>query len=127
VDEQQRGHRVTTAARLLMLVLAAVTGWVAVAAAGGTGHATDVTFAGPPSLAATAPSLLLDDTGVDGVSDSRRSRDASSSRSQDRVDPRFPDCDDARESGFGPYRQGRDVEYDWYTDADDDGVTCEGS
>jgi hypothetical protein len=28
-------------------------------------------------------------------------------------------------AGLGPYYRGVDPEYDWYTDADGDGVVCE--
>jgi hypothetical protein len=39
--------------------------------------------------------------------------------------PRFGTCREAKGNGYGPYRQGQDPEYDWYRDADDDGVVCE--
>jgi hypothetical protein len=41
------------------------------------------------------------------------------------TDPRFEYCYQAKEAGYGPYCQGQDEEYDWYTDADNDGVVCE--
>ena len=41
------------------------------------------------------------------------------------LDPRFDTCTAAIAAGFGPYVDGRDTEYDWYTDADSDGVVCE--
>lgn len=41
------------------------------------------------------------------------------------TDPRFDYCYQAIEAGYGPYYQGRDREYDWYTDGDGDGVVCE--
>ena len=41
------------------------------------------------------------------------------------ADPRFPYCKDAIAAGYGPYQRSR-VEYDWYRDADGDGVVCEG-
>ena len=40
-------------------------------------------------------------------------------------DPRFATCKAAKARGFGPYRQGSDPEYDWYRDADRDGIVCE--
>ena len=40
-------------------------------------------------------------------------------------DPRFGGCHDAVANGYGPYVAGRDPEYDWYGDADGDGVNCE--
>lgn len=41
------------------------------------------------------------------------------------VDPRFSTCKEAKAHGYGHYRQGEDPEYDWYRDADHDGVVCE--
>ena len=41
------------------------------------------------------------------------------------LDPRFPFCSNAKAAGYGPYVQGVDGEYDWYRDADRDGVVCE--
>lgn len=41
------------------------------------------------------------------------------------TDPRFGTCREAKANGYGPYREGRDPEYDWYRDADSDGVVCE--
>lgn len=41
------------------------------------------------------------------------------------LDPRFPTCTEAKAHGYGPYYQGRDSEYGWYTDADSDGAVCE--
>jgi Excalibur calcium-binding domain len=119
-----------TAARLVMLGLAVVTGWGAVAAAGGTGHARDVQLAGPPSLTATAAPAALTDADIaaaDAEADRLDSARGSTrgSRSQDRLDPRFADCDAVRAMGLGPYRQGRDAEYRWYPDADGDGVVCD--
>ena len=40
-------------------------------------------------------------------------------------DPQFAYCYQAIEAGYGPYYQGQDPEYWWYTDADGDGVVCE--
>ena len=40
-------------------------------------------------------------------------------------DPRFTYCYQATAAGYGPYHQGRDPEYGWYTDGDSDGVVCE--
>ncbi|MFC0036804.1 excalibur calcium-binding domain-containing protein [Actinomadura rayongensis] len=44
---------------------------------------------------------------------------------QPRTDPHFGTCGEANDAGYGPYRQGVDPEYDWYTDRDHDGVVCE--
>jgi len=40
-------------------------------------------------------------------------------------DPRFDTCRAANAAGYGTYRRGVDVEYDWYQDRDHDGVVCE--
>jgi hypothetical protein len=41
------------------------------------------------------------------------------------TDPRFDTCAEAIDNGYGPYYRGQDPEYDWYRDADSDGVVCE--
>jgi len=41
------------------------------------------------------------------------------------ADPRFSTCTAAKAAGYGPYYRGRDVEYGWYQDRDQDGVVCE--
>lgn len=41
------------------------------------------------------------------------------------LDPHFSSCTAAKASGYGPYRQGQDPEYDWYIDRDHDGIACE--
>lgn len=41
------------------------------------------------------------------------------------TDPRFGTCGEAIAAGYGPYHRGQDPEYDWYRDADSDGVVCE--
>ncbi len=41
------------------------------------------------------------------------------------TDPRFAYCYLAQDRGYGPYQQGRDPEYAWYTDTDQDGIVCE--
>jgi hypothetical protein len=40
-------------------------------------------------------------------------------------DPRFDTCAEALSEGYGPYRKGRDPEYDWYRDGDKDGSVCD--
>ncbi|MEU8314154.1 MULTISPECIES: excalibur calcium-binding domain-containing protein [unclassified Micromonospora] len=40
-------------------------------------------------------------------------------------DPRFGTCKEANANGYGPYTQGRDPEYYWYIDRDNDGTVCE--
>jgi len=41
------------------------------------------------------------------------------------TDPQFRTCGDANAAGYGPYYQGKDPEYAWYTDSDHDGIVCE--
>jgi hypothetical protein len=41
------------------------------------------------------------------------------------TDPRFRTCKEAKANGYGNYTQGVDTEYEWYRDADSDGVVCE--
>jgi hypothetical protein len=41
------------------------------------------------------------------------------------TDPMFDYCYEVNDAGYGPYYQGQDPEYDWYDDADGDGVVCE--
>lgn len=41
------------------------------------------------------------------------------------TDPQFGTCKDAIAHGYGPYVAGVNPEYDWYRDADSDGVVCE--
>ena len=125
---EQRRSRAVSAARVLLLVLAGVTGWGAVAAAGGTGDALHVTLAGPPApTASPAPAALLAPTVVEPRAEAARTaRREAASRSKTRLDPRFRTCSQALAAGFGPYRRGLDPEYAWYPDADSDGVTCDG-
>lgn len=44
---------------------------------------------------------------------------------EDSNDPRFSTCREALRNGYGPYYEGTDSEYNWYIDADSDGVVCE--
>jgi hypothetical protein len=128
-DVEARRRAGVTAGRLVMLVLAVGTGWGAVTAAG-PGHARDVVLAGPPAAFVTAAPAPLEAeaaaavVGEEDASRSRRTRSRPASRSQDRLDPRFPSCAGVRAAGLGPYRQGRDTEYAWYADTDGDGVVC---
>ena len=45
-------------------------------------------------------------------------------RTNDKLDPRFSNCDRARAAGYGPYRADQDPEYFWYPDPNRDGVVC---
>ncbi|MFW5469524.1 GmrSD restriction endonuclease domain-containing protein [Knoellia sp. CPCC 206435] len=42
-----------------------------------------------------------------------------------KVDLQFDTCKAAKAAGYGPYYSGKDAEYDWYRDADSDGIVCE--
>jgi hypothetical protein len=48
----------------------------------------------------------------------------SPSPTADTLDPRFPNCDEANEHGYGPYFRDEDPEYWWYQDRNGDGVVC---
>jgi hypothetical protein len=52
-------------------------------------------------------------------------RSSGGAGSGDSLDPRFTYCYQATDAGYGPYYAGRDPEYDWYDDVDNDGVVCE--
>jgi len=41
------------------------------------------------------------------------------------TDPRYGTCALAKAAGHGPYHAAKDAEYDWYRDADNDGIVCE--
>ena len=41
------------------------------------------------------------------------------------TDPDMGTCTAVKAAGFGPYYAGKDAEYDWYRDADGDGIVCE--
>ena len=41
------------------------------------------------------------------------------------LDPDYGTCKAAKAAGKGPYYQGKDPEYSWYTDRDHDGIVCE--
>ncbi|MBM7787072.1 excalibur calcium-binding domain-containing protein [Tenggerimyces flavus] len=45
--------------------------------------------------------------------------------SSDDLDPKFRSCAEAKSHGYGSYRDGEDVEYGWYRDADEDGIVCD--
>jgi hypothetical protein len=41
------------------------------------------------------------------------------------TDPDYGTCKAAKAAGKGPYYEGKDPEYSWYTDRDHDGIVCE--
>lgn len=41
------------------------------------------------------------------------------------ADPDYGTCKEAKAHGAGPYIKGQDPEYNWYRDADNDGIVCE--
>jgi hypothetical protein len=41
------------------------------------------------------------------------------------LDPDYGTCKNTKAHGAGPYYRGKDPEYDWYRDADSDGIVCE--
>lgn len=45
--------------------------------------------------------------------------------SESESDPKFSTCVEAIDQGYGPYFEESDIEFDWYIDADKDGVVCE--
>lgn len=45
--------------------------------------------------------------------------------SKSKKDPRFSTCTIAKSRGYGPYKKGKDPEYNWYIDRDKDGWACE--
>jgi hypothetical protein len=85
------------------------------------------------SPASRAESLLRQantSSADDGVSTPIDNEDDSANESDDYEesdsdDPRFSTCKEALRNGYGPYYDGVDPEYNWYIDADSDGVVCE--
>ncbi|MEO3787376.1 lamin tail domain-containing protein [Actinocorallia sp. B10E7] len=67
---------------------------------------------------------LRDARGVKVLSRSWK-KSAPSTPPEPSTDPRFSTCTEAKSNGYGPYYQGQDPEYYWYTDRDGDGVVCE--
>lgn len=54
-----------------------------------------------------------------------RNQKANGRRSGGRLDRRYSSCKQAIANGLGPYVRGRDPEYRWYVDRDDDNKVCE--
>ena len=59
------------------------------------------------------------------VSIGNENSEDSNSNGDTYTDPRFGTCKEAINNGYGPYYDDVDEEYDWYRDADSDGVVCE--
>lgn len=58
-------------------------------------------------------------------SKSKSSKSSKTSKSSSKTDPKFKTCTAAKAKGFGPYKKGKDKEYEWYQDRDKDGMACE--
>ncbi|MGW5079560.1 excalibur calcium-binding domain-containing protein [Micromonospora echinospora] len=54
-----------------------------------------------------------------------RSSESAKPKPEPEDDPRYRTCAEAKDHGYGPYREGLDPEYDWYQDRDGDGIVCE--
>lgn len=81
---------------------------------------TTVTSTANPAGFAQLPKATATKTTTKTVTKSTTSKPKSSS-----LDPHFGTCAEAKAHGYGHYRAGVDPEYDWYRDADGDGVVCE--
>jgi S1-C subfamily serine protease len=89
-----------------------------------TGDAVGINLIRPAKYAKPlleqAQSNPLEPSGVSSSSDS-----GGGGYNDSETDPRFRTCKEAKANGYGPYYSGFDPEYDWYIDADSDGVVCE--
>jgi RecB family exonuclease len=64
-------------------------------------------------------------TSSTGATTARSTAKPKPTSSTSHTDPRYGTCKEAKAHGLGPYYQCVDPEYDWYKDADSDGVVCE--
>ena len=79
-----------------------------------------------PAVSGGLPTLSPVGTGTRTATASPRPRTPHSTAAPTAgLDPRFDTCTAAKAAGYGPYTQGSDPEYYWYTDRDHDGVVCE--
>ena len=89
-----------------------------------TGEAVGINLIRPAKYAKPlleqAQSNPLEASGVSSSSDS-----GGGGYDETQTDPRFRTCKEAKANGYGPYYSGFNPEYDWYIDADSDGVVCE--
>jgi S1-C subfamily serine protease len=72
-----------------------------------------------------AEPLLAEAQRVDPSTTNRVPDQSGSDFESTSTDPRFRTCKEAMANGYGPYYFGIDDEYDWYIDADSDGIVCE--
>lgn len=59
-----------------------------------------------------------------GASDGTETSSMPSETPSENAEPRFKNCKEAKEAGYGPYKRG-ETEYSWYQDSDGDGIVCE--
>ena len=89
-----------------------------------TGEAVGINLIRPAKYAKPlleqAQSNPLDTSAVSSSADS-----GSGGYYDSETDPPFGTCREAKANGYGPYYAEIDSEYDWYWDADSDGVVCE--
>lgn len=79
----------------------------------------------PAPKTVTAPPVSVTVTARADTSTGAQTQSGTDSGSESKTDPRFGTCAKAIANGYGPYRSGVDPEYQWYRDADGDGVVCE--
>jgi len=76
--------------------------------------------------AAVAQQAAADAAAAQAAADAAAREEVARQAEQDAaLDPRYDTCGEALAHGFGDYVSGVDPEYDWYRDADSDGVVCE--
>lgn len=127
------------AALILGIILAASAGVIAVSlldsteprgsAARGTDSpsADPATFSPTPSEAATASTPGASPSGGPGLVTTNRTPTVRNTGTVRATDRRYENCAQVIDAGLGPYKQGRDPEYQWYVDDDRDGWVCERS
>ncbi|HEX5595488.1 MAG TPA: excalibur calcium-binding domain-containing protein [Micromonosporaceae bacterium] len=80
----------------------------------------------PSPSSAPTPAIPVTVTPTPGPRVVAATRTPSSPRtvSSPATDPRYDTCAQVSAAGLGPYRKGRDIEYGWYPDDDNDGWVC---